>query len=103
MKLFYTLAQPFTPHEGQNMGLRRYFTDQNIPCTIGGNFASDLRERGLTDSGFDKADIVNIFSVRLDEHMLTAIKMSVDGVHIIDNTPWENRINKLFRFCNRFL
>lgn len=99
MKQYYTLIQDFIPG-GKFLG--DYLDEQGILYTVGADFSEDLKEFGYIDPnsgpGSAHEQLKKIFRVLIDEHELSAIKLSVGGVDIIQNRSGLNLKNKI-RSC----
>lgn len=95
MKQYYTIIQNFIP-SGRSLG--EYLDEQGIHYTLGADFSEDLKEFGYIDPNTDPKQLKEIFRVLIDEHELSAIKLSVGGVDIIQNRSGLNLKNKI-RSC----
>ena len=115
MKKYYTLIQPFLIGKDQDTSLTDFLYDRNIPFHIGGVFgdeqlyseyypadwtstASYFKYAGNSSITFAVEDNLNLlrkFVILLDEHELSAIKLSVDNVTIIRNTRYYEFVNKV--------
>jgi hypothetical protein len=99
MKQYYTLVQAFTP-TGRSLG--EYLDQQGILYTLGADLYEELKKYGYinsssyTISGYTiDGKILKTYKALIDEHELTAIKLSVDGVDIIRNRFSLNLLNKV--------
>lgn len=90
MKQYYTLVQAFTP---AGKSLDEYLDQQGILYTLGADFSEELRNYGYVGGTVGK--IQKIYKVLIDEHELSAIKLSVGGVDIIQNRSSLNFHNKV--------
>jgi hypothetical protein len=92
MKQYYTLIQNFIP-SGRSLG--EYLDEQGIHYTVGADFSEDLKAFGYIDPNTSPKQLKEIFRVLIDEHELSAIKLSVDGIDIIQNRSGLNLKNKI--------
>ena len=102
MKQYYTLVQAFTP-TGRSLG--EYLDQQGILYTLGADLYEELKKYGYigpsnyTITGYIiDGKILKTYKALIDEHELTAINISVDGVYIIQNRSSLNLLNKI-RSC----
>ncbi len=104
MKQYFTLTQTFLLGNRDNMVLEEYFRGQGIPFDIGAELAGDMRSKGFKIRG-DVTDgtLLKRYTVLLDEHELSAISLSVDGVQIVRNTTYIDRKNKVRGWFKWFL
>lgn len=94
MKQHYTLAQDYISNANKTIG--QYLTEQGIEFQIGADLAGDLvHTSGYINNTDNSSHLVSRYTALLDEHELTAIKMAVDGVQIINNSPYVQRKNKV--------
>lgn len=96
MKQYFTLVQAFTP---ENRSLREYLNTQCIEYTIGADLYEELKEYGYRDSISKTGTLLKTYRVLIDEHELSAIMLSVDGVTSIKNrtgVKLQNRIRGYF-------
>ncbi len=99
MRCYYTLTQDWIS-DGTPLGT--YFEERNIHYDIGVECAQDLYKYKYVQPGEIAPDqIVKTYIVLLDEHELSAIKLCVDKVRIIENRKHLNFINRV-RGCFRW-
>lgn len=92
MKQYYTLVEPFREH-GRSIG--EYLEDNKIDYRLGAEDPRDLKEFGLQDFLDDKDLLVKTYSVLLDEHELSAIRLSVEKMSIIQVRPSTRLYNRI--------
>lgn len=103
MRKYHTLAQAYSNSES-NMSLGEYFSNQGIEYQIGADLASELVKFGFVPGDLDHHDaLVKKYTVLIDESELTAIKLSVDGVQIINTSSTNQRLNKVRGWFSWFL
>jgi hypothetical protein len=100
MRQYYTLIQAFTP---EYRSLAEYLDSQGIEYTLGADFAQELKEFGYINPSKTSNDLVKKYTVLIDEHELSAIKLSVDGVSIIQNRASVNTLNTARKYFKWFL
>lgn len=97
MRQYYTLIQPYI-HVGE-VSLEEYLSQSGIKVDIGADLSSELVEYGLkkTDATTDIVDdpLLKKYVVLLEEHELTAIKLSINNIQILENRPTVNLHNKM--------
>jgi len=92
MKQYYTLVQAFTP---EHRSLTEYLETLNINYEIGADLYEELKEFGYYNSSAKTGDLLKTFRVLIDEHELSAIMLSVDGVSSIKNRSGVKLRNKV--------
>jgi len=96
MKQYYTLVQAFVPF-GRPLG--EYLDEQGITYTLGADFSEELKKYGYIDPSGISGKLQKTYKVLIDEHELSAIKLSVDGVDIIQNRSslkLQNKVRSYF-------
>jgi hypothetical protein len=91
MKKYYTLVQAFQP---ENRSLSEYLENQGIVYKLGADFSEELKEYGFNYT-VSSGTLLKTFRVLIEEHELSAIILSVDGVSVIRNRPFLNILNKI--------
>lgn len=91
MKQYYTLIQAFQP---ENISLPDYLDQQGIDYTLGAEFCEDLREFGFKVP-IVAGTLMKKYVVLIEEHELSAIMLSVDGVSVIQNRSGVKVQNKI--------
>lgn len=92
MKQYYTLVQSFIP---ENLSLGDYLEDRGIKYELGAERYDELQALGYYNPGTDRESIMKTFRVLIEEHELSAIMLSVDGVSKIQNRPGTDLRNKI--------
>lgn len=82
MKQYFTLVQAFTP---DHRSLADYLDDQGIHYVLGADLYEELKKFGLYDANLTTGTLLKTYRVLIDEHELSAIMLSVDGVTKIQN------------------
>jgi hypothetical protein len=100
MKQYFTLVQAFTPN---HRSLAEYFETQNIEYQLGADLYEELKVFGYHDPNAKTGDLLKTYRVLLDEHELSAIKLSVDGVSNIQNRSGVKLQNKVRSYFSWFL
>lgn len=96
MKQYYTLVQAFQP---EHRDLGDFLTEQGIDHSVGADFAEELKAFGFKDPTSKTGTLLKTYKVLIDEHELSAIKLSVDGVTVIQNrdgVKLQNKIRGMF-------
>jgi hypothetical protein len=95
MKKYYTILQPFD--SSPERSLSEYLDEQGMKYSLGGSLSSELREANFRHE-FDvmgiEHRIIKRYEVLLDEHELSGIKLTIENLLIIDNSPSVERKNK---------
>lgn len=92
MKQYFTLVQAFIP---DHRSLGDYLDEQGIEYKLGADRYDELKMFGYYDPNAKYDSILKTFTVLIDEHELSAIKLVVDGVHVVKNRPAVNAHNKV--------
>lgn len=106
MRQYYTLVQPFVG-EGE-LSLEEYLAESRIQADVGADLASELVEFGFkitseTCSNNVPGDtLLKRYIVLLEEHELTAIKLTLDNVQVLENRPAVELHNKV-RGCFKWI
>lgn len=107
MKLYHTLAQPL---HTEDRDLEEYFKSQDIGYHLGADIPEDLAEYGFSvdQDGeihplLGHRKLVAVYVALLDDSDLSAIKLSIPEVQIIENRRWLNFRNTLRRQFSWFL
>jgi len=82
MKQYYTLVQGFHP---EHRDLQDYLDEQGIHYKVGADFAEELQRPGQIKLAIDHGTLLKKYTVLIEDHELSAIMLSVDGVHVVDN------------------
>jgi hypothetical protein len=102
MRQYYTLVQPFTS-EGE-LALGEYLEQSGITAHIGAEIASELTEYGFDKNrGSGMHMLLKKYVVLLEEHELTAIKLTIDNIQVLENRPAVNLQNKVRGYFKWFL
>jgi hypothetical protein len=86
MKRYYTLAQ-YNVGAGDRL-IYEYLREQNIPFTMGGNFADEM-ESAIPQSAigkFDPNQLVIYLVLLLEEAELSAISLALPNVVVLKNS-----------------
>jgi hypothetical protein len=100
MKQYFTLVQAFQP---THRGLGEYLEEQGIEYSLGADRYDELKMYGFYDANASPESILKTFKVLIDEHELSAIKLSVDGVHMVQNRSGVKAQNKVRSYFSWFL
>lgn len=100
MKQYFTLVQAFIP---DHRPLGDYLDEQGIEYKLGADRYDELKMFGYFDPNANSASILKTFTVLIDEHELSAIKLSVDGVHVVQNRSAVKAQNKVRGYFSWFL
>jgi len=82
MKQYYTLVQGFQP---EHKDLQEYLDEQGIHYKVGADFAGEFSKSGQIKLNVDYNTLLKKYTVLIEDHELSAIMLSVDGVHVVDN------------------
>src|SRR6187402_3085157 len=82
MKQYYTLIQVFNP---EHRKLEEYLDEQGIKYELGADFAEELLKAGHVKPKAEYGTLMKKYVVLIEEHELTAIMLSVDGVEVVAN------------------
>lgn len=96
MKKYYTLVQDYIP---SHRSLEGFLDEQGIDYSLGADFPEDLRKFGFTCPSSKTGTLVKTYKVLIDDHELSAIKLSIDGVTVIENrdsVKLQNKIRGMF-------
>ena len=110
MKIYYRLTQPYESkliddNSGSNRTLHSYLDEQDIRYSMGADHAADLKKFGLEYNGLNSYHLMRTYTVLLDEHELSAIKLAVDNIQIIKSNFYHLVLNKIrgwFRWFYEF-
>ena len=95
MKQYYTLTQNYIP---EHRPLEDFLDEQGFEYHLGADLSEELKRYGYLVPAAS-GTLIKTYKVLLNEHELSAIKLSVDGVCIIENRPFvkvQNRIRSYF-------
>lgn len=81
MKHYYTLIQSFQPEHD----LQAYLDEQGIYYKVGADFAEEFFKPNHGKLMIEHGVLLKKFTVLIEEHELSAIMLSVDGVQVVDN------------------
>jgi hypothetical protein len=101
VKQYYTLIQEFVPTNKRS--LNEYLIEQGIEHEVGADFAEDFRKLGYNLPNMHPDELMSKCIVLIEEHELSAIMLSVDGVTIVDNRPFIDTKNKVRGWFKWFL
>jgi hypothetical protein len=104
MKRYYTLVQPFVGKD--ELSLEAYLAESCIQADVGADLASELVEFGYKnfDEMVAKANgqtLLKKYVVLLEEHELTAIKLAIGNVQVLENRPaidLQNKVRGCFKW-----
>ncbi len=92
MKQYFTLVQAFTP---DHRALGEYLESQGIEYVLSADLYEELKDFGYYDPKCTTGTLLKTYRVLIDEHELSAIMLSVDGVTNIKNRPGVKAHNKI--------
>lgn len=94
MKQYYTLVQD-TLFCVDKRSLSDYLTEQGIEHSIGADYAQEFKRLNRNLASTDAHRLVSVCVALIEEHELSAIKLSVDGVTVEESRPSINLKNKV--------